>query len=48
MLIARAGLPEAKEPQVEEALASLLRRAKLAVEQCGRSAVTPTLEEKKG
>jgi RNase P protein component len=48
MLIARAGLPEAKEPQVEEALESLLRRAKLAAEQCDRTAATPTVEEKKG
>jgi ribonuclease P protein component len=31
MLVARAGILEVKEPQVEEALASLLRRAKLGV-----------------
>lgn len=48
MLIARAGLLEVKEPQVEEALASLLRRATLTVEQCDGIAMTPTMEEKKG
>jgi ribonuclease P protein component len=31
MLVARAGILEVKEPQVEEALASLLRRAKLGI-----------------
>jgi ribonuclease P protein component len=31
MLIARAGILEVKEPQVEEALASLLRRARLGI-----------------
>jgi hypothetical protein len=48
MLIARACLTEVKEPQVEEALASLLRRAKLAVELDDGVAMTPTMEEKKG
>lgn len=31
MLVARAGILEVREPQVEEALASLLRRAELGV-----------------
>ena len=31
MLVARAGILEVKEPQVEEALASLLRRAELGM-----------------
>ena len=41
MLIARPRLLEAKEPQVEEALASLLSRARMRVQQRGRASMPP-------
>ena len=47
MLIARAGLLKVKQPQVEAALASLLRRARLTVEGCHGIPVMPTAEERK-
>ena len=46
MLIARTGIVEVMEPQVEEALASLLRRAGLSARaHCGCVPTAPAIEE---
>jgi ribonuclease P protein component len=47
MLIARSGVLKAKEPQVEEALASLLRRARLR-KNLSRASMVPAMEEMEG